>query len=163
MEALDRRRSAVHEAGHFVVARHLGVRVCGAYISRVRDPSLDEPSWTGRMSIERRAYVRSSRRRLCMVAVAGAVAEDVWFKGYTCPDDLLEFEGDLSLTDWALAGCVPGEPDRKMLRAAEEVADLLSREGGVLWQPLCLVARALLRVGIVEASGRLVESQVLGG
>ena len=82
---------------------------------------------------------------MAMVAAAGAVAEYVW-----CGDaDFLRDEGDdpwheaaiMSITDWELSGCAPGEPDAALTRAVAKVIDLLS---GPLRAELHATARRLI-------------------
>jgi len=106
VEALDRREAAVHEAGHVVIARHVGADVLWAYITRTSNPGPDEKTWIGQARIE-----RLEGRRRVMIGVAGAVAEYVW-NGER--DDLRDEEGwwdtaIMSPTDWLDAGVGPGD------------------------------------------------------
>jgi hypothetical protein len=47
LEALDRRASAVHEAGHVVIGREVGVRALSARIFRIGDGNMFDKSWVG--------------------------------------------------------------------------------------------------------------------
>ncbi|SIO53899.1 hypothetical protein SAMN05443247_07642 [Bradyrhizobium erythrophlei] len=49
----------------------------------------------------------------------------------------------MSLSDWRLAGCEPGEPDPLCERAIQHLEPLLS-EDGILWSSLLRVARRLI-------------------
>jgi len=125
IEARDRRRAAIHEAGHVVIAGRVGVEAA-AHIFRhpTADPGL-ESTWGGLASI----YSKPSRPHRAMIGVAGAVAEHVWSGEL----DFLRDGGEavwwdaaaMSDTDWRLAGCAPGEPNAKFLRVVEKVIDLL--------------------------------------
>jgi hypothetical protein len=79
IEAQDRRRAAVHEAGHAVMARHFGWRGVAAEIWRIEAPTRDRSSWTGRCWLQPPNRVSMRRKRL--VAVAGVVAERLWRYG----------------------------------------------------------------------------------
>jgi hypothetical protein len=127
IEALDRRNAAVHEAGHKVIARHVGVTAFNAEIWRNHDAGKDGRTWLGNIRVERSP--RISRLRMAMVAVAGAIAEYVW----SGEADFLENEGELawheeaimSPTDWDMAACAPGEPNAAFMRAVDKVLVLL--------------------------------------
>jgi hypothetical protein len=121
-EAFERRNAAIHEAGHAVIARHVGVHVEWAEIWR-KDPADEgEKAWIGRCRFYRPRPV--SRARRAMIAVAGAIAEHVW-RGEA---DFLRNEGEwawdeeaiMSPTDWDLTGCAPGEPDAVLMRAVDK-------------------------------------------
>src|SRR5262249_38323201 len=107
LEALDRRRVAVHEAGHTVVARELSILEIGATLTRCANSDPTERGW---WSGQHRACLEGSEKRVkTMYAVAGLVAETCW-RGET----ILEIDGDdaeiLSPTDWATAGIEPRNP-----------------------------------------------------
>ena len=131
IEARDRRLSAIHEAGHLVIARWAGLSQAQAIIFRNPDASavndLDQKKWIGK------AFLPDSLRRLsqvrrAMIGVAGAVAEAVW----TGDADLLDDDaiwadpGIMSEADWGFAGCLPGCPDLTMDRAVDKVCELLT-------------------------------------
>ncbi len=159
LEALERRVAAVHEAGHFVVARHLGLRSAAAWLSRrtdVADPLADK-LWVGYASHSSAARHRLSTRRAMMYGVAGAVAEEAWdLRGvpeecdWLDPWDFLEV-GGMSDTDWTTARSDPRRVTPKLVRAVEDVRTLLQPATGPLWHPLCTAARALIRDGFCEA------------
>jgi hypothetical protein len=73
IEARDRRKVAIHEAGHAVIARHIGVHVEWAEIFRNPVAGEGEKTWIGRIRFERRPRP-GHRARMAMVAVAGAVS-----------------------------------------------------------------------------------------
>ncbi len=80
-----------------------------------------------------------------MFGVAGTVAEHVLSKEeFFCWEDLLSCSEAMSSSDWRTAECIPGEPSRKLLRAAERCARLLFR-GGDLYEHLINEAIFLLR------------------
>jgi hypothetical protein len=154
-EARDRRQSAMHEAGHLVVALHFGVPA-HAEIWRIGDPTLDERSWTGQTQMcryevrsDRRGRLRSRRIRVTpatkrKIGVAGIIAEAVWQDDLTSPEDLLCDPAAMSPTDWKMAGGAPDEDvGWRIIRAAEEVFGLLAR-GGPLWGELVTAARQLI-------------------
>jgi hypothetical protein len=128
IEAYDRRMSATHEAGHAVIARHVGARNISCHIFRRCEATIEgDRSWGGQTSwfeLDRKL----TRSRRVMVGVAGSIAEAVW-RGET--DDL---DGEsawweetiMSPTDWQMTGCDPGEPTLAFMRAVDKVLDLLT-------------------------------------
>src|ERR1700721_3897527 len=72
--ARDRRRAAIHEAGHLVIAEHVGLRCGLARIFPNPEPlaGLFEKTWLGQVSYRPCQHVSTIKCR--MVAVAGAVA-----------------------------------------------------------------------------------------
>jgi hypothetical protein len=81
--AFERRRAAIHEAGHFVVAQWRGVGI-DAFIfpTRIIDPITS--TWARKM-ISLKASAETGR----LIGVAGAVAEHCWsFRGWSA--DCLE-------------------------------------------------------------------------
>jgi hypothetical protein len=159
IEALDRRVAAVHEAGHYVVARHFGLRSAAAWIVRqadVVDPLADK-LWIGSASYSSAERNRLSTRRAMMYGVAGAVAEEAWDlrgdpEGCDWSDawDFLQV-GGMSDTDWNTVYSDPSCITPKLVRAVEDVRMLLQPDTGLLWGPLCTAARALMRDGFCEA------------
>jgi hypothetical protein len=100
IEARDRRLAAVHEAGHKVVAHHLGVPTRGARIWRRGAPSLSGRSWGGQIGI-----AGALAAKLRQVAVAGAIAEAAW----TGDDEPDSYDpAMMSATDWGGRGSSPG-------------------------------------------------------
>jgi hypothetical protein len=143
--ARSRRRSAIHEAGHAVVARHLGVAVISCWIAVDNDAKLGLRgiSWRGNTKTFGAATKTANR----LIAVAGAAAENCWsgeFKAIDVPWDL--DDSSMSYSDWAGTGCEPGEPDRECLKAFDRVTGLLCR-GRPLWNELLLTARTLIMDG----------------
>jgi hypothetical protein len=159
--ACDRRNSAVHEAGHFVVGQHFGIRNHFAMIGPNRKPGtvlLTERSWTGQYGAHRKYLNRLSQRRRMILGLSGALAEEVWLNRSKDNDewcwlgwleDMLLDENFMSPTDWDLVGEIPGNWSRALVRAAEETVRLLQ---GPLWQPLVTTARALIRKGSVATA-----------
>src|ERR1700756_1575715 len=75
VSARDRRRAAVHEAGHEVMASHLGIWSVEAEIRKVEPRDNTEKEWVG--SVRWLVDGAAARKRM-MVAVAGFVAEACW-------------------------------------------------------------------------------------
>jgi hypothetical protein len=143
ISARDRRHAAVHEAGHVVVARHLGLMSFNAEIRKIEPQDLSEKEWVGSVRCQTEGVAASKRK---MVAVAGLVAEACW-NGEDFYD-LSEFfdlnpEG-MSRSDWDLSGCLYSEPSEQLLDAMEQVFELLNRERGDLWNALLVEARSLI-------------------
>lgn len=140
VRARERRKAAVHEAGHVVVARSFGLKASANVIPVDTEPFGSDRLFVGKTWLCK--IERLSRRRQCMIAVAGSIAELVWSDEYV--DEFYWTEPDImSATDWQLAGCDPGAPDRWIYRAIPDVEALLSREGP-LWATLCKEARKLI-------------------
>jgi hypothetical protein len=140
--AYDRRNAAVHEAGHTVIGIHIGLLpLPQAWIEPVANPQADEKSWVGRTLF---AQVPRSKRGRRMFAVAGSVAEAIWRGGDLVDTDCWYDPLQMSPSDWQLAECEPGSPDRACLFAIEEVAKLLARTGR-------------LRSALVRQARRLIE------
>ena len=138
----DRRQAAVHEAGHIVVGKLLGLGSTTGYIFLNFAPEPGEKLWLGKCHYDARKLLRLSRLKRRMFAVAGAVAETWW--GGEVPDPDFWFEPEMmSPSDWAGTGCEPGFPDNSCCKAIRAAADLLSPDGQG-WRDLCLTARALL-------------------
>lgn len=151
VQARDRRRAAIHEASHLVIARHFKVPGIGAAIwpTGTIDPRCSV-TWTGQFSIPRGAWNRLSGRRAAMIGVAGALAEEVWLErttgerlGYL--EDFFSEPDVMSPTDWNLACAQPGEATSGLIRNADRVVDLLGQPS--VWNAVCQGARQLMRVG----------------
>jgi hypothetical protein len=134
IEAHDRRWAALHEAGHLVVAHHLGVPTKDARIFRLGEPSREDKSWGGNIGID----CAAPPDKLRLVAVAGAIAEAVW----TGEEPDFYDPATMSPTDWQWAGVEPGDSDT-LLDAADIVSGLL-QPGGRLWPDLVREARQLI-------------------
>jgi hypothetical protein len=142
LSARDRRCAAVHEAGHLVVARHLGVIAFGAEIRKIEAQGIDEKEWIGSVRCQTGGIDPSKRR---MVAVAGIVAEACWDQ--LAFDDFYNFEffsEGMSESDWEMSGCVPSERSEHLGDAMEQAFELLNSETGKLWNALLLEARRLI-------------------
>lgn len=151
--ARDRRMAAVHEAGHAVVAMHLGAQVQSVHIRASRTKDLrSEKSYVGQATYEQPPCAEQVR----LIAVAGMVAEGVWkASGVThrCWWEEMFDPACMSDTDWAGTGCEPGNPDDRLHLAAERVEELLS---GLLWPALLSLSRKL-----IEAESRRTEEAVM--
>ena len=142
--ARDRRMAAVHEAGHCLIAQRYGGQP-DAWIDRnpdIIDPYAGSSTWIGQTGMFWGRLKLSDYRRM-QIGVAGCVAETVWRDRDRCFDWWSDFTdvAAMSPSDWALTGHQPVEPTRKLVRAANEVASLLTTE---LWVPLCQMARELI-------------------
>jgi hypothetical protein len=140
-EARDRRDAAVHEAGHVVVARHVGVTVVRAYIYPVPDALddyLNRTMWNGDTVLAR--FDNASPEQLAKIAVAGAIATLSW-RGK--PIELWKFQMK-SFGDWAMCGCQPGRATIEMEDAAVAVYALFNSGNRVLWKAVCQGARRLI-------------------
>lgn len=127
--ASNRRSAAVHEAGHVVVAHHLGVSVQRSWIW----PATEGNPWRGQTLRE-----STSPEKNRLIAVGGPVAVTCWFD--KAPSD---WRDAMSPSDWRSAGCEPDEPDNLCIAAAKRVERML-RRGGLLWPELIREARAII-------------------
>ena len=151
-EAFDRRRAAVHEAGHIVVAQAIGVPHLGATLFR-GEPG--EKLWVGEAQTMRAGI---PKRKRIMVSVAGVVAEACWLMKYHWrsaewdEEDLSSIRFwqqyaeclGMSTTDWEGTGCEPGQPTKAIPRAAAKVFDLLNPYEDRLWPNLVKSTRWLI-------------------
>ena len=148
--ATDRRRSAVHEAGHFVVAMHVGIVAPEANIWPVTVSDFrKETTWAGHAQFfNRRADgERPSPAENALVAVAGAVAEFAWKRETffdTCDNGLWHEPDIMSASDWAMTGCQPGEPTDFLFDTIEAAFNLLGAGNGILWADLVKQSRLLI-------------------
>jgi hypothetical protein len=70
----DRRRAAIHEAGHAIVARHFGAEA-DAHIVRHALGDLDNKAWTGQCRWRRTGLDQRAVRLICL---AGYAANMIW-------------------------------------------------------------------------------------
>jgi hypothetical protein len=141
ISAWDRRKVAIHEAGHIVMGARFGWGPVG-WIFRnpnVRDIK-EEKSWLGKTTFFGSPAL--SPLELRMVACAGAASECCWRGEEVDPDDWTEPDM-MSATDWEMAGCEPGEIDDLCVEAIDRLGPLLSRDGP-LWGDLLSHARQLI-------------------
>src|SRR4051812_46219070 len=101
--ARSRRRAAIHEAGHFVVAEFLGYKPSKYYIKRRYDMDLYLRGYTGWVEIAK----IDDPHHLRLFGVAGGVAECCW-----AGLKIVKARSLMSDSDWALTGCAPDEPDK---------------------------------------------------
>lgn len=145
--AHDRRRTAMHEAAHALIASYLGYRAeAWIYRNEVED-LLASKAWLGHMSFYN-APEAPGHPHLRMIAVAGMVAEFLWESSDNedCTDpgfwaDLMLDPDCMSAADWRLSDCDPGEPDDDLPDVIVHVADLLA---GDLWPSLTRMSRILM-------------------
>lgn len=141
--AKDRRYAAVHEAGHVVIARYLGVYNIQAEIRKISPQDYTEKEWIGSTRCLMQGFDASTR---IMVAVAGAVAEACW-NNETFDElyiTLEDFPEQMSQSDWEMSGCSPGKVSEQFWDAMERVFELLNRDTGKLWNVLLTKARSLI-------------------
>jgi hypothetical protein len=163
LAASDRRSAAIHEAGHFVIAQWARCHpVKGWFVNAWIEPTGKMPpdrpditgfveyerTWVGTMEYPLCCRPALSHRRLRMIGVAGAVAEQVWEQRFDDdPDlDLWSVPDRMSNTDWYDE---PGNWSRKYSNAADRVFHLLRNE---LWPELIRTSRTLITEGFVGTS-----------
>ena len=159
IEAKDRRGAGVHEAGHLVIGRHLGLRSGLAWIFPTRSETQEDKMWGGQFSFIGIELKKLSLRRQMMIGIAGFVAERSWER-YTKPEEwqldyaeALVEPDEMSKTDWALARHRPGDPTSKLVQACADV-DALLLPGGLLWSALLVETRRLMQdAGAVRSIG----------
>jgi hypothetical protein len=155
--ARDRRRVAGHEAGHVVIARHLGGQNAFGRIRPTFAKDLrSDKQWVGSAIC---GMDRASYKRRIMCGVAGAIAEYVLY-----PDPNLlpmeqwvmrgEFEdGELSQmiseSDWRAFDCDPDTVSRKVVTCALRVWELLH---GPLRPALLSETRRLIVASATQAA-----------
>lgn len=129
LETMERRLAALHEAGHAVVARDMGMLSVSAEIWRAREPSGDRNSWVGHVRFLDILGNRDPFGRR-MLGVAGLVAVNLYLRRdpVSCAAGL----DTLSPSDLAMAGVAPdaqaplGAIDtRDLTRACAAVAEFL--------------------------------------
>lgn len=150
VRAYDRRLSAVHEAGHALMAVYLGYTADAWIHPNATSESLAEKTWVGHMTLHDRPVEREHPHTR-MIAVAGMVAETLWKNGhdeeYAEPygwEDYLFDENSMSYSDWKLANCGPGEPDDDLFDVVAKVAAIFM---GELWLVLTDMSRRLMGDG----------------
>jgi hypothetical protein len=161
IEAWERRLSAVHEAGHYVIAQQLRIEVGRARIWR-REAGEDGTLWGGNCEFRLEDRQRLGHYHRAMHAVAGMVAEVCWYSRdpdarlsvWEYEDQYLQDPDCMSETDWAGTGCLPGEPLPWVGRACVRVQTLLWRDTGKFWPELLSVSRTLIRAGAVGPATR---------
>jgi hypothetical protein len=112
--AVERRRSALHEAAHALVAWKLGLWA-EAEIYPTFSLDRDKKAWRGRCRLMVKGTTLLQRRA---VAAAGAIAEAI-----ADGDDVSDIDWHLSEvmspTDWQMAELPPGKPNRHFMRAVK--------------------------------------------
>jgi hypothetical protein len=154
--AKDRRVSAIHEAGHVTMARHIGLQCVSASLQKVSGQVdlIEQKLWVGQTRYLRPEALgkKLSYRKRAMFAVAGAVAECCWRRESF--DEAYEGwydEDSMSDSDWAGCNCEPGNPTRRLFQTIEEVFSLFDRGTGKLWPVVLKEARWLIVEGRVSA------------
>ena len=155
LEAGDRRRAGIHEAGHFVVASSLGLKGIEAWIAPTGStPNMDEAVWIGQFGYFASRHLSALGQM--KIAVAGHVAEQCWWLRNEADAFPIYWEDNLwddlamSPADWAMARHTPGQPSNKLVRACEAVEAILM-PGGRLWPTLLDRSRQLLRERWISA------------
>ena len=144
ISARDRRLAAVHEAGHVIMARHVGMAATSAWLEELPGSGLYEKLWVGHTRYMSPTNLKTiSQKTLAMFAVAGAVAECCWKRDSFDEDTWYDFDS-MSATDWAGCGCEPGDPTDQTLDTIKVVFSLFDREVGKLWPTLSFEARRLI-------------------
>jgi hypothetical protein len=161
LEAWDRRRAAIHEAGHHVMACYRGMEEVDSWIERVGDPTLYEKSWVGRCRWHR-PHPEAGQHDV-MIAIAGLIAEALWRAGDDLePMDIYDMLDDpycMSESDWQGAGLNPDVGfTRKQQREIDEAFDLLR---GPLWPELLRQARTLIIESRENAATSVMVAQLL--
>ena len=144
IHAYDRRMAAIHEAGHALMAVHLGYAADAWIYPRNEENTLELKTWVGHVCI----HGGASRPHNRLIAVAGMVAEIIWKNGhhedyahaYGWEDYLLDGDA-MSFSDWRLADCSPGEPDDDLHEVTAEVGALFMSD---LWPALTDISRVLM-------------------
>lgn len=127
--ARDRRGTAIHEAGHAIVARHYGAKA-SAYVWYVPDC----PIMRGEVHYDPTGLAPSMRQA---INAAGAVAVRLWWRGVSHDDRSVY----LSEGDWEAFEGLEGD-DRKaaLSNAFVAAADILEAE----WSELIRLSRELI-------------------
>lgn len=169
--AKERRCSAIHEAGHYVVARHLGVCRVGAVVwPRLPVDTAEAPgtkTYRGSCHLLGLDRAHLSYRKRMRIGCAGTVAALAWDAnngdGRLDQDyvhDLMLGQEGLSDTDLAFMWQKRGHPSGDAFDHAWKVAKLLMPGTGILWGPLLRVARILqggAAVASSQTAGRLMR------
>ena len=147
--ARDRRNSAIHEAGHVTIGRHIGLAAICAWLEKTPSPGSYDKLWVGHTRYTSSSILvgKMPRKKLPLFAVAGAVAEFCWQQvtfDETLGDECWHDVDTMSESDWAGCGCAPGNPTRQLFKTVETVFALLDREAGALWPALLSEARRLI-------------------
>ena len=150
-QAKDRKRAAIHEAGHVVVAQALGIKVASARIWRFDTGSIAEHCWRGQVAFDFRdheEYTPAGRSKVRAIAFAGSVAEYI-YESHSEPDpDCWSLDPDImSPTDWEMARCKPCQLDNAAIKSIFRASYFLAYDGA-RWSKLLASARQL----IIEAS-----------
>jgi hypothetical protein len=154
-QAQDRRMSAIHEAGHVVMARHLRRAVGFAFIAPTLGVEPEDQflsTWHGKAGLADPFGTTASQRR--RIGVAGAVAELVWrerrdpdafYDLGNVAEETLSDPYSMSPSDWQIAGHDFGDDASDALwRDFQHVTKLFRRDGGKLWPDLLDEARRLI-------------------
>ncbi len=148
LQAYDRRRAAIHEAGHAVMAAHLGYGAQAWIYRNETGGGLAEKTWLGHVTM-RNVPDACDHPHARMIAVSGMVAETLWKDGhvedYAGPYGLEAYLLDrdsMSESDWRLSNCSPGDPDDELFTLTADVARLFMAD---LWSSLTSASRTLMR------------------
>ena len=131
LEAIDRRHTAVHEAGHVVIATELQIQ---------HSDRAEEDRWNGFTKAQLDSLPQPKK---AMFGVAGRVAEACW-KKHALEEIYWDDPDIMSPSDWDAVACEPGRPNDCLEEAAKQVFNLLNRESGRLWPSLIREARVFI-------------------
>ena len=131
LEAIDRRQTAVHEAGQVVIATELQIQ---------NSDRAEEDRWSGFTKAQLDSLPRPKK---AMFGVAGRVAEACW-KKHALEEIYWDDPDIMSPSDWEAVACEPGRPNDCLEEAAKQVFNLLNRESGRLWPSLIREARVFM-------------------
>ena len=121
VQAHDRRLAAIHEAGHFVIGRHLGLTELQAWIRPSDSVDHLDKTWVGHCTFRSSELGRLKLKQRMELAVAGAIAERAWRQIFEPDEWMLDLEEAfcerevMSDADWQLAEHRPGEPTRALI------------------------------------------------
>ena len=115
--AIDRRQTAVHEAGHVVIATELQIPHMGATLLCCPD---SDPAEEGRWSGFTKAQLDGlPRPKKAMFGVAGRVAQACW-KKHALEEIYWDDPDIMSPSDWEAVACEPGRPNDCLEEAAKQ-------------------------------------------
>ena len=130
LEAIDRRQTAVHEAGQVVIAE----------LQIQNSDRAEEDRWSGFTKAQLDSLPQPKK---AMFGVAGRVAE-ACRKKHALEEIYWDDPDIMSPSDWEAVACEPGRPNDCLEEAAEQVFKLLNRESGRLWPSLIREARVFM-------------------
>ncbi len=147
LQARDRRRAAIHEASHIVVAAHYGCEVWGGIFEHPEATDDDLTTWVGKTTFNREAITSDGAFN---IGVAGCLAECINDDLYWDSQDpyVLRFEliEGMSPTDRALARIdeLPEDDDDPFFLALADKVELAHSLVRRLWPEIWGMSRQLI-------------------